>query len=225
MESGFLIHTDDVFRRLSFGFNGQSNKNSCTAVAFGIALNYLNRTRIENYVSADIQAENLQKRNIGAWDEQHYPNASALHHYLLGECKLKSGPFGRWGRGVTRRLQRHYQVEGYGQLPVSSSCRYTVLNPKGAWQLIKEQIDLDIPVVVTTNLRLLSSNEFGQHSMAVCGYQESEQSGRTLFAHSGWYEGYVHDGLAKLVSIPFEWVLCFYSFELDLKRPAQSATP
>jgi hypothetical protein len=78
---------------LSFANNGGSTSNTCSAVACGIALNYLDRTIDNNIVPNVMEATPLDVNNPD-WDSILYPETEALHNYLVNDCGMGPVTYG-----------------------------------------------------------------------------------------------------------------------------------
>jgi hypothetical protein len=79
--------------KISFGNNSGSTGSTCSAVACGIALNYLDKTLDNNIVPSTMEAEDLSSANPG-WDSSLYPHTVILHNYLVNDCGMGPVTYG-----------------------------------------------------------------------------------------------------------------------------------
>jgi hypothetical protein len=169
----------DYIRRRAFGYN---SNNTCSAVAVGIALNYITLQHGNKMVSDDLLSETLG----GGHDDgllyrsdvsEKYPRANALHRYLVKVCHLHAASFAfKISMAVNRYIRKN--------CPETRLRMKSTLFPKT--ETIKRCIDNDMPVLITTAITGERDRGFNAHTMCVYGYREV--SGRTeLLVHTGWY--------------------------------------
>jgi hypothetical protein len=209
---------DKLFRRLSFGFSGGKTPDTSTAVAYGLILNYLDRTFDSNILPDILKAEPLQG---STWDQRRYPQTALLHNCLLRRCHLEPSPVGRWGKNVAERLKRFWRTDPW-QLGVIVRGTFGGYGSGKAWELIKREVDLDLPVMVTTTYERLKDKKELYHTMVACGYRVDTQGRREILVHPGKYGEHVKGSRAQLCYISVKHVICSYSFEVGLLPSAMS---
>jgi hypothetical protein len=182
------------------------------AVAYGIILNYFDRT-VNNRVLPDIlKAENLRGSD---WSAQRYPQTSLLHRHLISHCKLKSGLLGLWGTGPIRRIRRFWRKDPW-RLGVIVRSAFGGYGAKKAWRLIKREIRANHPVMVTTSYRQQGGEPELFPTMVVCGYRVTEAGRREVLVHPGRYGTCVNGSRAQLIYIPLKHIICSYRFNVAL---------
>lgn len=163
----------NFIRRRAFGYN---NDNTCSAVAVGIALNYLTLNTGKAFVPSSWIAEYRNNGNPKSSSDLSslYPKAYALHKYLVDNC-------GMGAMSYADSLQT--PLNKYIAAKVSSN-----YGLKLSWTLaprastIKSNINADKPVLITTTL----AGDYSWHTMVAYGYRDT--SGSTeLLVHTGWY--------------------------------------
>jgi len=153
-----LPKADDYIRRLAFGYN---NDNSCTAVALGIVLNYLDRTVNGYFVSNDMESERLKTTELIDLNKKKlYSKADRLHRYLVDTCNMV-GPC--YADAVIRGLH-DYRKKSQEILNTEISVNWTMT---GITKYIENEIDLYKPSMITTTL---GNGELNLHTMVVYGY-------------------------------------------------------
>lgn len=158
---------------------GNNVNGTCSAVATGIVLTYLNRNKTAWYVpDSTYMSENL----IGkTYLSTSYAKAEKLHQLLITS-----------GMGTASYADRI-------KLPVSSyKSQYlpnTVISVD--WRMIRsnptyitDQIDKNIPGMITTTL---FTGGFDWHTMAVYGYNYYSDNTYDFLVHTGWYSSVVFD--------------------------------
>jgi hypothetical protein len=210
-----ILAIDEVFRRLAFGYSGEGTPHTSTAVAYGLILNYFDRT-VDNRILPDIlKAEVLRG---SAFDALRYPQTAYLHKYLLHHCRLAPGPLGRWGRGVIRRFKRFWQMKAWHP-GVTVQGRFGGYGARNAWKLIKREIDSNRPAMVTAfSERLQDKGEFCR-TMVACGYRIISPGRYEILVHTGRYGKHIKGSRAQLLYIPLRSVMCSYSFNVALLAP------
>jgi hypothetical protein len=172
----------DYIQRLSFGNNGGSNGNTCTAVACQIVLNYLDK-RVDNaIVPAQWEAERLSN---DYWSQSSYPNTDAHHNYLIDYCNF-APIVGVYGQAVTTGVML-YSHNNPGVQSTGLSVQYDI-NPLGHWGRISADIDRGLPSMITTPPWAPDAS-YSAHSMAVAGYRVDSSGAREVQVHNGWYNG------------------------------------
>lgn len=157
-------------QRRAFGYNERS---SCTAVAFGIALNYIRLKYGLKVVPKIHETMNNGIARNTADLKSKYPNAYSVHLKLLNAIGEEA-----IGGNVVKNLERLYfpKVTPSSQRPTVTARWWP------SFSMIKENIDANKPVVITTTI-------FGGiqwHSMAVYGYREVSGTNE-LLVHTGWH--------------------------------------
>ncbi|MDR1183824.1 MAG: RICIN domain-containing protein [Coriobacteriales bacterium] len=229
-----LSYTDSLARRFSFGLNGGNTNDSCTAVATGLILNYLDRTVDRNIVSSDKDAEYLV---TATWDVTKYPATEKLHNFLVFNCGMKSGtiqvididvPFfgiGVWGPSVSGYFN-NYRNSSSAIASTGISCTSAAVNAsspaRSMMNRITLNIDKGIPVMMSTTLQGFISgtnSQYGQHTMMICGYDTALTS---VKVHTGWYNSntatnrvQLAGGVyrATLVDVPLSIAVYMYYFD------------
>jgi glucan-binding YG repeat protein len=181
-------------QRLSFGRNesGQTFEATCTAVATGQALNYLDWMVDDSIVPSAFEAETLTS-NI--W--QNYSHTTALQTYLVNDCSM---PPVTYANGVKDGLE-HYQNYGSSVASTGIAVSWTFAV---TYNYITSQIDKGLPAMMTTVFGV-GTDAYGQsydtHSMLVVGYQTQSSGAQELLVHSGWYgNNYIDQNLTHRVT-------------------------
>lgn len=168
-----VANSYNYIRRRAFGYN---NDDTCSAVAVGIALNYLTLQKGKAFVPSAWRSE-LRNTNLTKPSDMPtvFPKAHALHRYLVNTCGMGAAS---WGYGITRPFKTYVN----NKVPSSYNLRMSwTISPRAS--TIMGQINQNKPVVVTTTL---AGGTFAWHSMAAYGYRNT--SGHTeLLIHTGWY--------------------------------------
>jgi hypothetical protein len=228
-----LFFTDSLARRFSFGNNAGTEINTCTAVATGLILNYLDRTVDGNIVSSAMDADFLSVN--GDWDVNRYSKANALHQFLVYDCGMESGTFlnldiGVWGPSVSGYFD-NYRNSSSAIGATGISCESRIVNPAVPenslvyhMSRIASKIDKGIPAMMTTTLQGLAPegySQYGQHTMMICGYDTALSS---VKVHKGWYNNpqktdrVQWDGSAyraTLVDVPLSIAVYMYYFDFN----------
>ena len=158
-------------KKRAFGWN---NNNTCSAVALGLALNYLTLQYGNSYVPSSWSSE---LRTASTETSTSYPNAQSLHNYLVNSCGMTGPCYGN-------SLQSGFNVYKYTKIPSSYSISLSwTLSP--AINTIKTKIDNNLPVLITTTTGNPDSS-YNWHTMLVYGYKVTD--GTTMYLiHNGWY--------------------------------------
>jgi hypothetical protein len=211
-----ILAIDEVFRRLAFGYSGGKTPHTSTAVAYGLILNYFDRT-IDNRILPDIfKAEALRG---STFDALRYPQTGYLHRYLLHHGHLAPGPLGRWGRGVVRRFRRFWQRKAW-HLGVTVQTRFGGYGARKAWKLIKREIDSNRPAMVTAFYGQVQDKGEFFRTMVACGYRIISPGRCEVLVHTGRYGKHIKGSRAQLLYIPLRQVMCSYSFNVALRASA-----
>lgn len=164
-------------RKRAFGHN---SLGTCTAVAFGQALYYLDAVYDDDCVPAGFESE---LRTINPEYDTDYAKAEAMHQYLS-----KSQQNGGCGMGVAcygSSTIAPFNTYCSNMVPASQcnvSMTYTLsLGITAA----KQHLDQNLPLVITTGIGN-PDTPYNTHSMLVYGYKV--ENGLTSYlVHNGWY--------------------------------------
>jgi hypothetical protein len=167
-------------QRLAFGINSDG---TCTAVACGIVLNYLDREVSTLIVPSDMESEVL--KTAATDDLMDYPQAEALHQYLYHECGMNPVNLA-WMVTDEIAKYRQYTAETENTEIAVSWCSFTDSS------YITSEIDQDIPSMVTT--LIWGDTDTRKHTMAVYGYRIYSDDSCEILVHRGW-SGDIHNGL------------------------------
>ena len=195
-----LPYAYDYIQRLSFGNN---TTGTCTAVATGQVLNYLDKTVDDNIVPVKFQSEPLGDTTV--WSLTSYPGATAMHNYLTLACGMVIASFmGDVVVGV--EIYRDTQPS---VLLTGISVSYN-LGPF-VWGTVTSDIDKGLPSMVTTPP--WESGDYSTHTMAVTGYRINSDGSQEYQIHNGWYgKAYIHNNAHDLAWITLSSPLCAYHF-------------
>ena len=170
-----LSNCNDYIKRKAFGYN---DDDTCSAVATGIALNYIASQYNMSILKDNHVSESL---NDQLPDDEHpiyklYPNANRLHRYLVDTCRMGAASY---ADSIVQPLNAYIQdvVPYYYGYDFFLQC---ILFPKAS--TIKANILDNKPVLITTTL----SAQYPFHTMCVYGYRETSD-GPQLLVHVGWY--------------------------------------
>jgi hypothetical protein len=215
LESGSIKALQNVFRRLSFGFNGDKTPNSSTAVACGLILNYLDRTVDSHILPPSLKAENLRGTR---YDALQYMRTDWLHSYLLRSCRLAPGRFGRWGKSVVHRFAKYWEARPW-TIGVVVRCRFGGYGVEKAWRLIKREVDSNRPAMATVRRCALAGGKLKWHTVVVCGYRKTMFGRREMLVHTGIYDDSIQGSRVELVYIPLKHLVCSYRFVVTILPP------
>lgn len=173
--------------RKAFGCN---DNDTCTAVACGIALNYLDSRYNGNVVASYWQHETLG--NIPTSGDltatifkAQYPKAQSLRDYLVFPCLLAPASCGIL---VTNGINNYRNNAGGLVYGTGISAQYY-----GPWPLssiAKHQLDLNRPSMMTT---LNNSTDWDYHTMLIYGYETYSDGSAYYKVHTGWYQDLIRD--------------------------------
>lgn len=183
-----VANADNFIRQKAYGFN---TDNTCSAVATGIELNYLTLQHNKKVVPDSWRAETLRRdilpRNVTVI-KSYYPNAHALHRYLVETCGMRAVSV---GNGIANPLALYIK----NKVPASCGLNMSwTLSPKAA--TMKSNIDKNMPVVITTTV----SGPYKNHSMVAYGYRGNTE----LLVHTGHYIDIVNTGSGSIQ--PEVWI-------------------
>lgn len=168
-----LPNSYSFIRRKAFGYN---NDNTCSAVATGIAFNYIAQQNNMAVISKEYVPEDFDNglpRDDGI--ATIYPKAHALHRYIADT--LGMGPVS-FSSNITAPIEIH----SFFYLPrcYHFAAESTPL-PKAS--TIQQNIRAGKPVLVTTTF----AGDYSWHTMCVYGYRTTSD-GTQLLVHTGWYD-------------------------------------
>ena len=170
-----LSQNYDYIRRKAFGNN---TDNTCSAVATGIALNYIAARHNMAIIATNHISEKLDKGlpNSKKPISGLYPNANRLHRYLVDTCRMEPVSYAEAILGAVRLYTTKV-------VPLNNIYQFSLqwtLFPKAS--TIKKNIQADKPVLITTTLFA----QYDFHTMCVYGYRDTSD-GPQLLVHTGWY--------------------------------------
>ena len=170
-----LSNCNDYIKRKAFGYN---DDDTCSAVATGIALNYIASQYNMSILKDNHVSESL---NDQLPDDEHpiyklYPNANRLHRYLVDTCRMGAASY---ADSIVQPLNAYIQDVAPYYYGYHFFLHFTLF-PKAS--TIKANILDNKPVLITTTL----SAQYPFHTMCVYGYRETSD-GPQLLVHVGWY--------------------------------------
>lgn len=181
-ESYELNNNYDWIRRKAYGYN---NDGTCSAVATGIALNYIAKEHNiaivpSGYISPYL---NSGKPTSESMLNSKYPEAKKLHRYLTNTCGMG------WistGSEITVPLTYYADTLVSERLGFKDHYCYNLhmnwtVSPKS--NTIKSNIIAGKPVLITTTL---FTHGYNFHTMCVYGWRNTHGKDEVL-VHSGWY--------------------------------------
>lgn len=157
---------------------GDNRDNTCSAVATGIALNYIALRHNMAIISNSHISEKLS-RGLPTYSGQIstlYPNANRLHRYLVDTCRM--GP-ASYADDISQPVSRYIANNTSYYYGYQFFLHWT---PFPSASTIKENIQNDRPVLITTTLFA----QYDFHTMCVYGYRDTSD-GAQLLVHVGWY--------------------------------------
>lgn len=165
----------DYLRRRAFGNN---TDNTCSAVATGIALNYIALEHNMLIVQKNHVSEMLNNKLVSGSNpiSTCYPNANRLHRYLVETCRMGPASYADdilqpVARYITNSSSYYYGYSFYvnwSLLPDGSTFRTEIANAR--------------PIQITTTLFA----QYDFHTMCVYGYRDTSD-GPQVLVHVGWY--------------------------------------
>lgn len=171
-----VADNDDYIRRRAFGNN---TDNTCSAVATGIALNYIafkhNMAIIPDYLIP----EGLNKGLISEKNpiSSAYPRANKFHRYIADSCGMGPGSFNAF-------VVLAVKMYNSNMIPSKYNFKFGIEStPLPKASTIKNNIQNDKPVLITTTFW---GGEYNWHTMCVYGYRDTSD-GPQLLVHTGWY--------------------------------------
>ena len=189
-ESYFLHNNYSGIRRKAYGFN---NDDTCSAVATGIALNYIAKEYNMAVVPKEYISPYLDKGTPTSESalSSMYPEAKKLHRFLTGSCNM--GPVS-YASTIQRSL-RYYidqcvtRALGFNDhYSYNFDLVYTML-PNST--TIKNNIKAGKPVLITTTIGT-PNQDHNFHTMCVYGWRNTYGKDEIL-VHSGWYSDLIDD--------------------------------
>ena len=214
-ETVHLKNSRAYIQRLAFGYN---DDNTCTAVAVGIALNYMDGQINKNLIPKEYKSESLTTNNV----KDGYSQANSFHKYLANECGLVAASFSNMVvNGLTEYCIRNENAANM-ELRVSVSLYKTV-----GMKHIKEQIDKGMPVMITTTT---NAGKYNFHTMVVYGYRKNADESYEILIHTGWDgENEIFKGNDGKYSSKGKWISSsvatwVYTFSYN-DKPMKSSEP
>ncbi len=207
---------ENNLQKLAFGNN---TDDTCTSVACGIALNYLDRQYSTLFVADDMESETLTGDDLTI-----YTQAQAMHQYLKNDCGIGPASF---AGDVTDGIEEYRQdtIET-SNVEIDADWILCVTVPQ-AQSYIAAQIDQDKPSMITTTLT--SGGDYQWHSMAVYGYNSNTDE---ILVHTGWASRIdTQNNIINETWIPVSYTTWAYEFNyvippLDTSAPTlSSVTP
>jgi len=215
-----ISNYNPYIQRKAFGYN-DANSNTCTAVALGIVLTYLDCYLDSQIVPANMKAEALI--DVNAKDKSgviRYPRAEALHKQLQDECGL--GPVSY----ADRVVEGLYKYDSLNSGALNRELKVSWSLFSSTYQQFKNEININKPVMVTTTFFGDPSNF---HSMAVYGVRESTDGSKEMCVHPGWYgSSYIKSDSNSSFYTNVLWVsiaLFTYSYSFQYTTTPVSSTP
>ncbi|MGB4589619.1 MAG: hypothetical protein WBI17_10355 [Clostridiaceae bacterium] len=150
-----IYNADTYVRRQAFGNN---TTGTCSAVACGIALNYLDKSFNSNVVPTAMNAENLVGYD---YFSQSYPKATALHYSLVNTYYMLPMSY---ADGIRQPIDL-YRNGISTVTPTGIAVQWSFFNNNTSY--ITNQLDLNKPAMITTTL---FAGSYNFHTMAVYGY-------------------------------------------------------
>lgn len=203
------VNQPNLIKSMAFGNN---INGTCTAVATGIVLQYLNKTKTPWYLPDNSYiAESLygNKAINGTTGANIYPKAEKLHN-LLTNTGLNQSIIGQWGWMVTNAMSL-YKTRYLESVYLYVDYFIVTKTPT----IIINQINNDIPGMMTIAWGD-PTNVYDTHSMAVYGYRDSD--GIIEYrCHTGWYSNVINTSIGyqmKDVWINSNYAYCLYDFQL-----------
>ena len=190
--SYFLPNNYSGIRRKAYGFN---NDGTCSAVATGIALNYI----AKEYNMAIVPSGYISPlMDNGAPNDEDalyakYPEAKKLHRYLTDTCGMGWMSF---GAAITTPITEYADTLVSERLGFEDDYCY---NLHVSWTLlpsantIKNNIIAGKPVLITTTVL---AHDYNWHTMCVYGFRDTYGYDEIL-VHSGWYTDLENDNTSN----------------------------
>ena len=217
--SGTLPKSNEIVKRMAFGLNAGEYDNTCSAVALGLALGYLDVTFDSRLVPSDMEPES---RVSADYSSSRYPKATKLHHCLVDECGMAPGLLGLWGADVEAGLDSYMRADSERSAAgVEMAWTVTDLNRTLVdlvW--LREGIKNGRPLLITTIVDWWVDDhaiDYSTHTMLVYGFRTASDGTTEVNAHPGWY-GSGHssnDGVVNDVWLPLDIAAMAYTFSLS----------
>lgn len=171
-----VANNDSYLKRRAFGNN---TDNTCSAVATGIALNYIafehNVAIIPDYLIPEGFNNGLPSNDRPI--SERYPRANRFHRYIADSCGMGPGSFDGFVVGAVNKYNRD-------TIPSKYKYKFGIEStPLPKASTIKNNIQNDKPVLITTTFW---GGEYNWHTMCVYGYRDTSD-GPQLLVHTGWY--------------------------------------
>lgn len=229
----YLPNYYNYIRRKAFGLN---HDNTCSAVATGIALNYIalhenirfvSNSHLHEYLDSGIYANAGQ--NYEDFISNAYSNAYSLHRYIADACGMGPASFDLL---VYYPLNYYFSnaVKAYLSFPdeynynASAMCTWLP-----ASETIRNNIIAGRPVLISTVTA--GGSEYNYHTMCVYGHKTIDGVNE-LLVHTGWYSestlsriGSSNKYLHKIVWIDEDWAIWGYYFSYENPLSGYSDIP
>lgn len=169
-----LPNYESHIRQLAFGNN---ESGTCTAVACGIVLNYLDRNVSQSFVPDNMESEELRNRAL-----DNTPNAQLLHTTLI-DCGIDAPatPVSAYS-GMYNYIYNDAERAKTGLLIPFA----TFASSSDCFDFLKSEIDKGIPAVLSTTVAPDLPVSYALHSMAVYGYRVNSDGSQEIAVHTGW---------------------------------------
>lgn len=219
----YIAQADQYIRRPAFGNN---TDGTCSAVACGIALNYLDQTKLSGIVPAYLSP--LQQ--MESYESSENITGDKLHRFIAFSCYMPPASHGSMLSAGIERYRNKFEITRNARLSLNvvDNIKYDVY-----YVVVEENITNDMPVIVTT---MLGGGDHQLHSMVAYGYsvEPSDMAGSSFFVklHEGWYgdrymESYTEGGNELYQTREYELDIfeISYLYEFSLEEPMPKEAP
>lgn len=219
----YIAQADQYIRRPAFGNN---QLGTCSAVACGIALNYLDKTKLSGIIPAGLSP----RQQMGSYDAIYNPTGDNVHKFIVNNCNMPVASHGSMLSAGIDRYRNKFDITRNARLSlkVVDNIKYDVY-----YVVVQENITNDMPVIVTT---MLGGGDHHLHSMVAYGYsvEPSDMGGSSFFVklHEGWYgnrymEPYTEGGKELYQTREYELFIgeISYLYEFSLEEPMSKEAP
>lgn len=218
----YIAQADQYIRRPAFGDN---QLGTCSAVACGIALNYLDKTKLSGIVPVSLKP--LQQ--MGSYDADKNITGDKLHRFIYSNNMPPASHGGMLSAGI-ERYRNKFELTRNAKLSLN-----VVDNIKSDvyYVVVEENITNNMPVIITT---MLGGGNHKFHTMVAYGYsvEASDMAGSSFFVklHEGWYgdrymEPYTEGGKKLYQTREYELDVyeISYLYEFSLEEPMSKEAP
>ena len=166
----------EYIQRKAFGKN---EDGTCSAVALGIALNYLDRQIDTRFVPEKYESENLKSNRVGV---DTHPKAEMLHQHLY-----RDGGLGTFlvGEQVNNALYTYKSYNGE-VLNMELTTHWT---SGDTTDKVRKEINNGKPAIISTPLSgatTVDGGNFNKHVAVAYGYRLNSLGVTEFLVHSGW---------------------------------------